>query len=440
MPLPSPLPISFSGTAMARTFARVETAAQYALPFTGLRPAQAIAEDWSRLLIAQDAPALTELIQNRHVTPYPLLNDEDKAHLRALALKTPDLRAALQEGAAQIERSIGVSMPLHIRVYASGETVSGPLRGISLFLNEGNHDDDAAAEGSAQVFEIAPRAQTLPTPGTGVVRDLKNPAHSPELRGHIGERVIRELAPLRIPGDRILPLSSPSRVFLNNRSLTRVGHFTFLGIPPALSIPALNLGSLRKFEDQVDVLCLAGAISLRPEIAAEIIGTLRPRITLAAGVQTHLYPSGNLGIFGVIAPKSEAWLDLNPRKDTVTITADDDSEWRSSGYSRRAMDRLESVRARVTRSVFGDILTDRRDWRWSQSILNGAIPQALRYLIFLQNNPDQAVSLATREDMLIRIIGEMIEPLSIPGADVDHIEAFRELLLQCGLLESQTGG
>jgi hypothetical protein len=42
---------------------------------------------------------------------------------------------------------------------------------------------------------------------------------------------------------------------------------------------------------------------------------------------------------------------------------------------------------------------------------------------------------SSREEFLREIVNQMTKDLSLPGADTDHVVAFKEVLLQSGLLD-----
>lgn len=438
--MPGPLSLTFalSPAAVAQTLARVENAAHYAQGFESRDLTQVQAYQWRTLLDAAEPGRLAEFIRRSNVTPYDLLEDEQRAMLRHFALESPELRAELQEGAARIERSIGLILPLRLSLRAGVDAGEDLPRGMALLLNR---PVDRPDSGATQVFQLDDGETAASTRDPRVRTELLSASHSPKIRGHFAEAAIKEIAKRPLAGRRIIPLSSPIQTLLDSRQLTRVGRFTFLGIDlsPARFDGDGDWERLLPFEDQADVLVLGGLTAVEPSLVLSLIASLRPRLTLAGSEAPSFIRSKEFGAAALIAPGADAHLRLDPVAQNLTVTQGAEVLSVSWERSSRYLQALERARAPVTRTVFGNILRDRRDWRWSQSVLNGAIPQALRYLILLDASPDLTGSVASREEFLRDIVNQMTKDLDLPGADTDHVAAFKEVLLQSGLLDPNGG-
>ena len=442
MTVPINLPLAISISAVAQTLARVDAAADYVAPYSDHPFAFETAGLWREAVHNGNVDDVIRHIQSSGIAPYHHLNDGARDSLRKLALRHPELRAELQEGAARIERAIGVSLPLRMSVYPGFHPSHLHRKGLILFLN--GPDASLAVTmpmGGLQTFHVAdPAGEAVPDFGVRSKGLITMRGHSPKIRGHFAESGIRDLAAYDLPGQRIFPLLSPLRASLS-ADVTRVGRFNFFGLrldEDGIPIGA-RLEEMTRFQDQVDLLIFGGAAVGQDQLPVEWLRLLRPRMTLYA--QPGATPTsldGHRSVFPISSGEATS-LDFDPNRKTMTVSDNRTTVGASWERESRLLGGLERLRAETTRHVFGNILGDRPAWRWSQSILNGAIPQALRYLLLLDSAPSLYETGAAKEEALVTLVDQMTDPLSLPGAAVDHVRVLKDLLIRSGLLERRDG-
>ena len=425
------LPLAASATAVSSTLQRLETAALYASAYESRSQSRALAGDWAKLLTgpeAGDTELLGHLIRHGSIAPYTLLDLPARSALQRFALQDTSFRAALQAGAERTERSVGLDLPLRFALHAdpASMTDDDPIRGLPLYLGMPAHFEGFAK--STQYFVLG-RHGNAPAPAR---KPLLERIHSPLLKGHFARRDIEYLASHELSGNRAIALSSPLQVTLFPDRLTRVGRFTFLGLQdPDHADP----NAFVSLANQADVLILGGVRSVSMQSIARWHDALQPRLLIATGDEPHLFRAPNRSGTAIISREQPGWIEMDTNTQTLVVSDGFDRLKIGWERSQRFLERLEKARPGVSQGVFGSSLKERGDWRWSQSVLNGVIPRALSYLLQLDGSPEKTGSLKSREECLINVVRQMTEPLLLHGADVDHVAAFKEILLQCGLLQ-----
>lgn len=445
MAIHSLFPTGTSFTAVTQTLARLGNVTDYLAGFVPGDTARSHADLWEETLRDGDSVRLIEDIRTYDAFPFRHLDAESRDLLHNLAFNDPNLRAALQDSAEKLERSIGVSLPLRCSVFAGNPAALAAQRGIAFYL--GALDETEEAPSSLQLFTLPEPADDAeePTQRIDTPPTLRPTAHAPAIRGHFAREEIEVVAAHELQGFRATPLSAPLKAELSE-GLTRIGRFTFLGLNRPLHGEAREnlLSSLERFQWQVDLLLLGGLAASEKDFVDASIVTLKPRVALlpverAAPVHTFGYttvvpvpPSAPVGLeFDPFARFLQ--VDSAPAPKTVALKRQD-----------RILDILEKARPDVTRDlvrhVYGEMAAksagerSKGAWRWARLTMNGVVPMALRYLLLLDYDPNRFARVQEREEALMRVIDEMTDPMGFRDTVPDHVWALKEILLRCGLL------
>jgi len=411
-----------SQAAVQQTLARLETVTGY---LSQLSSSDLTAHETANAFVLEEVRFQSELAE----TP---IDGHALQLFRRLAHSEPWVRSALQAATERMERAIGTSLPLRFSVHA-GSTL--PERGIAIYL--GDLEGMPTAPASLQAFSL-PGSSPASSPRSPLPARLSPKSHSEAVREHFARSDIELLGQWNLTGTRVVPLSSPAQGEIG-ATLTRIGRLTFLGLTED------HLDDLGRYDRQADIVLLSGALAMNRGFIDRAVQALHPRMILHASSEpTGVANHRDTTVVSVSSAEPMA-IEFHPFAQTLELDLPSGAGQQIAlKRHERILDILENLREPVSidllKRISGTMTAPSAGqraqgaWRWAKLTMNGAVSMALRYLLLLDFDPNGYTRVQDREEALMRVIDEMTGKMKIRDSVPDHVWAFKELLIRCGLL------